>query len=492
MAKFRKTREMKEQVLELHKKGFHIKKIARALNMSKNTVKSILRRASQPENGSMPVRTEYAWVAKVDWKSVGSEFRKGVTLRTLHREHLPDVSYDSFRRALYKLEPRRKAISMTLIHKPGEMTHVDFCDGIDIIDRLTGEVTTTQLFVGVLPFSSYTFGEFVPNQKLETFLRVHDSMWSYFGGITLYVVPDNLKAGVVKAHLYDPDENKTFCEYANHNGFAVLAARPRKPRDKAAVEAAIGVIQRSFYMEVRHRKFYSLAELNAAFREFLVRLNNETMKDYGVSRAQRFEEEKRHLHGIPAVRFEMAEWKTAKVHPDCEIQVEKNFYSVPYVFVGKEVRVRVSAKMIEVFEQSNGAQITAHIKASGIGKHSRYDWHYPAEKVQQARFEVQHAKAQAKKIGTRTVEAVEKLFEGTWPLRGLRRAQGILRLCQGGKYSCEAVEHGSDMALKFNKLRVEYIKSCAAHFDRHGAPGPAAATPPRDPQTLFLHNQQTN
>ena len=273
MAAFRKTREMKEQVRELYRQGFEIKKISRALNISKNTVKSIIRKEATSEATPKATYAEFAWVKKVDWKSVGTEFRKGVTLKVLHAEHAADVSYDSFRRTLYKLEPRDKAISMRLEHKPGESTYIDFCDGIDIIDRTTGEVTSTELFVGVLPFSSYTFGEFVPNQKLDTFIRAHDSMWTFFGGISRYVVPDNLKAAVTKAHLYDPDENKTYCEYGNHNGFAVLPARPRKPRDKAAVEAAIGVIQRSFFMEVRHTNFYSLGGLNTAFRAFLKKFN---------------------------------------------------------------------------------------------------------------------------------------------------------------------------------------------------------------------------
>lgn len=482
---------MKNQVLELHKQGFPLKKIARALSMSRNTVKSIIRRSSERHEKTLATNSEYAWISKVDWKTVGHEFRKGVTIKTLHREHEPDVSYDAFRRALYKTEPPHKQISMGLTHKPGEMTHIDFCDGLDIVNPTTGEVTSTELFVGVLPFSSYTFGEFVPNQKLDTFIRVQDSMWSYFGGITHYVVPDNLKAGVTKAHLYDPDENKTYCEYANHNGFAVLAARPKKPRDKASVEAAIGVIQRSFYMEVRHQKFYSLGQLNEAFRTFLTSLNNGIMKDYGVSRAARFEEEKKQLHAIPPDRFQIATWRTAKVHPDCEIQVEKNFYTVPYVYVGKEVRVRVGVKIVEVFEQGNAQPITAHTRVVGVGKHSRYDWHYPAEKVQQARFEVQHAKTQAKKIGPRTAEVIDKLFEGNWPLRGLRRAQGILRLAQGGKHSLPAIEHGADMALKFNKPRLAYIKSCAVHFDKNGAPGPSASVPPtRDLETVYLHNIQ--
>lgn len=109
--------------------------------------------------------------------------------------------------------------------------------------------------------SSYTFGEFVLDQKLPTFLGVQERMFFFFGGVTPYVTPDNLKSGVHQAHLYDPDVNPTYCDFANHMGFAVLPARPYKSRDKASVESANGVIQRGFFQEVRNRTFYSLAEL---------------------------------------------------------------------------------------------------------------------------------------------------------------------------------------------------------------------------------------
>ena len=118
--------------------------------------------------------------------------------------------------------------------------------------------------MGVLPFSSYTFGEFVSDQKLPTFIGVQERMFAYFGGVTPYLVVDNLKSGVHSAPIcYDPDVNPTYCDFANHMGFAVLPARPYKPRDKGSGESTIGVIQRDFFQEVRNRVFYSLSELNA-------------------------------------------------------------------------------------------------------------------------------------------------------------------------------------------------------------------------------------
>jgi transposase len=137
-------------------------------------------------------------------------------------------------------------------------------------------------------------------------------VFSYFGGVTPYLVVDNLKSGVHKAHLYDPDLNPTYCDFANHMGFAVLPARPRKPRDKGSGESHIGVLQRDFYQRVRNQVFYSLEELNAVLRRYLEHLAQEVMKDYGVSRAQRFEAEKQHLKPLPPRCFDVRDTSTPR------------------------------------------------------------------------------------------------------------------------------------------------------------------------------------
>lgn len=250
----------------------------------------------------------------------------------------------------------------------------------------------------MLPHSGKIFARFFFDQKLASFIAAHEAMFAFFGGVTPYVLIDNLKAGVTKAHRYDPDENKTYCEFANHAGFAVLPCRPHTPRDKGAVENAVGVLQRTFFHEVRNRRFDSIHALNAALTEFLLCLNAEVMKDYGVSRDERFEHEKGSLRPLPTTTFELADWREAKVHPDCQVQVDKNFYSVPHTLVGKTVRVKMTAGTIEIFDENLG-RVTGHARRRGIGAHSRYDWHYPAERLQLARYEVRNAKEAADLVG---------------------------------------------------------------------------------------------
>jgi hypothetical protein len=310
-------------------------------------------------------------------------------------------------------------------------------------------------------------------------------MFAFFGGLTPYVVVDNLKSGVHKPDLYDPDVNPTYCDFANHMGFAVLPARPYKARDKASGESNIGVTQRGFFQEVRNRVFYSLEDLNRALWDYLYRLNREVMKDYGVSRTQRFEEEKKHLKPLASSRFELSEWRAAKVHPDCHIQMEKNFYSVPFVYVGQKVRVRLTDKMMEIFSEDS-LPLTAHLRLRGIGQFSTYDFHYPQAKLAVARFEVRHAQEQAKKLGPHVENLVAELCSGQHPLRHLRRVQGILRLAKRYPITAEALDHACQRALNFNKKRLAYIKDCALYFLSHGQ-RPTLAAPQRKPDTVHLH-----
>ena len=483
MAKERTSVRMQAQIKLMSEQGYSIRAIARTLKIARKTVRKILgitvAEATEPQ----------PWIGAVNWDYVRQEvYGKGTTVKQIQREVAPEIAYVKFWRVFREklgAHASPDQVTIRLDHKPAEKTQVDFCDGLWITDRQTGKKTLTQFFLGVLPFSSYTFGEFVLDQKLATFIAVQQRMFAYFGGVTPYLVVDNLKSGVQRADLYDPDINPTYCDFANHMGFAVLAARPYKPKDKGSGESHIGVVQRGFFQEVRNRVFYSLAELNEALRGYLERLNRQVMKDYGVSRAQRFEEEKKHLKALPVSPFELSEWRAAKVHPDCHIQVEKNFYSVPFVYVGHNVRVRLTEKMVEVFSEDS-QPVAAHSRLSGVGQFSTFESHYPEKKLSVARFEVHHAKTQAQKLGPEVEKLVEKLFTNDHPLRHLRRVQGILRLAKRYPITLEALNHACAQALLFNKTRLSYIKDCALYFVRHGQ-RPTLIAPRRQADTLHLH-----
>ena len=213
------------------------------------------------------------------------------------------------------------------------------------------------------------------------------------------------------------------------------------------------------------------------------------MKDWGVSRSDRFEGEKHLLKPCPLSNWETSEWKTPKVHADCHIQVLKKFYSVPYQHVGREMRVRITAKLVEVFDQELNP-ICVHLKLLGKENYSTDEKHYPEEKLALTQYSVQVAKRDASRVGPETVRLVDELLRGSSPLRFLRRAQGIIRLYQSNKVSIAALEHGCKLAMTFNKMQYGYVKSTAEYFDKNGnRPKLAGSAPIRESRSVFLHKQ---
>jgi hypothetical protein len=485
MATVKVSVAMQKQILELHLKGVTARHIARTLKVGRGTVKRVIERGDVQAPGAPPP----GWARSVDWERVRLEASKGVQLNILAREHAGEkISYVQFWRQFYKTYPAVPTVTMRLEHKPAEKTFFDYAEGIDIVNRDTGEVKSTSLMCGVMAMSSYTYGEFTFTQKRDDLVRAMENAFRYFGGVTPYVTVDNQRAAVNRAHWYDPDMNPAFVDFANHWGFAVIPARPYRPQDKAGNECGIGVIQRQFFQEMRGKTFYSLEELNQAFRVYLERLNLSVMKDWGVSRRERFAGERELLKPCPLQNWEMADWKSAKVHADCHVQVLKKFYSVPYKYVGLEVRVKVTARMVEIFDRDLNS-LSAHTRLMARELYSTDKRHYPQEKVALTQFSVQQALKASERIGPETLKLVGSLLNGEYPLKYLRRVQGILRLVQSARVSREALEYACKMGTLYNKTQLTYLQSTAEYFDKNGnKPSVVRTAPLREASSMHLHN----
>ncbi|ASV84846.1 putative transposase [Ochrobactrum quorumnocens] len=159
-----------------------------------------------------------------------------------------------------------------------------------------------------------------------------------------------IKAGVAKPLWFEPTINPTFAAMAEHYDTTILPTRSRKPKDKAKVEGAVLIVERWILARLRNRTFFSLSDLNTTIAALLEDLNNRPMRHYDKSRRQLFEEiERTVLSDLPEVPFEYAEWKTAKVHPDYHVEVDKTFYSVPHSLIGQKVTIRLTHRVIEIF-----------------------------------------------------------------------------------------------------------------------------------------------
>jgi transposase len=487
----RKSTSMKYEVFKLKDSGHSLRKIALILGISRNTVKGILKNRKTNDQLEITVPSARAWSETIPWEEVKNELSKRyVTVKQLALEYSPEgIHYLRFWRELNRRLPKDLAqqVRIRMKHEPGDRFEVDYTDGLFITNRKTGKIEKTQLFAAVSSSSDYTFAEFTMKQTKCEFIASQNRMFHFFGGVPKYLVVDNLKSGVFKAHRYDPDLNPTYCDYANHMGFAVLPARPFTPRDKPAIEGAIGVIQRQFYAEVRNQIFYSLAEMNFALQKYIKKLNTDQMKDHGCSRAERYELEKKLFRPIPSEVYEITEHRNSKVHPDCHIQIERCFYSVPYKMIGQRVMVKLGIRTVEVFNEDH-EPIAIHARKHGIGLFSTNESHYPEQKVAAARFDILSLKRDATKIGIETQSVIDNLLSGHSPLRYLRRAQGIVRLSK--TLPAPAIEYGCKQASLFGRLRLKYITDCATQFQKNGArPVLVKTAPERDRSQLFLHEQ---
>jgi transposase len=237
-------------------------------------------------------------------------------------------------------------------------------------------VREAQVFVAVWGASSYTFAEATWSQGLSDWIGSHVRAFEFAGGLTEMVIPDNLRSGVHRACRYEPEINPTYQDLAVHYRLAVMPARVRKPRDKAKVEAGVQLVQRWILARLRHRQFFSLAELNQAIRELLGPLNDRPFRKVPGSRRSQFESlERPVLRPLPEERFTYAEWQKARVNIDYHVEVDGHYYSVPYQLVSQQLDVRVSAKTVECFAKSK--RVASHLRSFRRGAHTTQGEHMP-------------------------------------------------------------------------------------------------------------------
>ena len=399
---------------------------------------------------------------EVDWAWVSTELsRRGVTLALLWEEKsrgLEDVySYSTFCRR-YREWERQHKVAFRQVHRPGEKSFVDF-SGLKLpyVDVETGLLHEAEVFVGTLGASNLTYVEASESQALVHWLGAHVRMFQYFGGVTEAIVPDNLKSGVTKAFWYEPELNQSYVEFAQHYGTAILPARSRKPKDKSKVEKAVQDIQHWILAPLRDRVFKNVAEINEAIRPLLEAFNARLQREYNLSRRELFERiEKSSLRALPALPFQFATWKHARVNIDYHLEVEKHYYSVPYYLVRKDVEVRITEKLIEIFFE--GKRVASHMRSRIPYQHTTLFEHMPPEHQAVRSWTKERFIAWGKGVGPQTSSFVETLFaKKSHPEQAFRAILGLQRLAT--KYGSARLENACKRGNHYNLSTMRSIRS---------------------------------
>lgn len=370
-----------------------------------------------------------------DFVAVHQELKRpGVTLMLLWMEYLQihpgGLKYSQFCDR-YRSWARTLHPSMRQVHRAGEKGFVDFAgQKPTIVDPRTGEIQEVELFLAALGASGLVYAEAVPSQGLAHWIHAHIHAIEEWGGSPEIWVPDNLKSGVTRPCRYEPLINRTYEEMAAHYGAVVIPARVRRPKDKSKVEIAVLLAERWILAVLRNQSFFSLAELNQAIREQTHRINDRLMKKLGVSRRQLFDElDRPALRPLPASRYEIGEWKPCRVSIDYHVELGRNYYSVPYTLVGKQVEARMTATMVEIY--LNAQRVTSHRRLFGRGQPSTHPEHRPASHRAHLEWTPSRLIQWAEKNGPATGRMVTRILHSRpHPEQGFRSCLGLLRMAQ--------------------------------------------------------------
>ena len=488
-------RKLKE-VLRLHSLGLSQHQIARSCSISQSTVHEYVSAAQaagtqwplpegwddqQTEQALFPQRPAPAVWRKhtePDWAKIHEELQthKDLTLQLVWhegRESNPNgYGYsrfcDLYRRWLKKLD-----LVLRQEHRAGEKMFVDYAGAtIPIHDAASGEVHAAAVFVAVLGASSYTFAEATTGQDLRNWIGSHTRAFEFFGGTVEVVVPDNLKSAVTHPSYYEPDLNPTYRDLGEHYGVAIIPARPYRARDKAKAEVGVQVVQRWIVAALRKRKFFSLAEVNQAIAESLVRLNERPFRKRPGNRATLYVQlDRPALKPLPATRYQFGEWKTARVNIDYHIEVERHFYSVPYALVHQELDVHLTAETVEILHR--GVRVASHVRSYEPAKATTLTEHRPKSHQKYLGRTPSRLIEEAQQTGPCTGQLVEAILGAKrHPEMGFRSCLGILRLAK--TYPAERMEAAARRCLWARAYNCQSMDSILKNqLDRLPLPGDA-------------------
>ncbi|MBR3251757.1 MAG: IS21 family transposase [Erysipelotrichaceae bacterium] len=380
--------------------------------------------------------------------------KDGVTLSLLYEEYVSqcrDQKLPSYKRTQffdkYAEYVRKNRLTMHISHKPADRIQVDW-DGVtmEVFDEYTGEISTAYLFVGTLPFSMFSYVEACPSMKIHDWINCHIHMFEYFDGVSRLLIPDNLKTGVISNRKYeDPVTNKAYQEMADHYDITIIPARVRMPKDKAAVEGAVGNVTNAIIGKLRNRKFFSIESLNKAIRIELDRFNDKPFqKKDGSRRSVYEEEEKPFMKSLPEYPYELSSWKIATVQMNYHIQVDKMNYSVPHEYAGKKVDVKLTKDAINVFYK--GTQIASHRRLYGRrNQYSTLEIHMP-ENHQLYQWNADRFLNWAKSIGPNTYQVIDRhIHRYSVEEQSYKGCISILKLSD--KYTALRLENACQLAL---------------------------------------------
>jgi transposase len=281
--------------------------------------------AAKVSTGSQSVCEPYRHI-------IESSVARGLSAQRIWQDLSEDYhfshEYATVKRFVHQLRRHRPEVAAVMEHPPGAEAQVDFFQGPPTLDCQIGRWHRPWIFRIVLSCCGHSYEQPLWRQDQVSFMRAHEHAFMDWGGVPKVVRLDNLKAGVARACLYDPDISELYAAFAKHWGFIPLPCRPRHLQEEGVVERGGNYLKDN---ALKGRRFDSLEELDAFLKHW-----NRTiarLRIHGRTRQQVYthflEVEKPALKPLPAERFSFFKVSTRIVHPDGHVEVDLAYYAVP-------------------------------------------------------------------------------------------------------------------------------------------------------------------
>ncbi len=463
-------------LIQLLTKGVSNRKIGFELSISRNTVNEYVRRLkassySLAELQKLDFDTlstiiyAHAASSKIDEKAEDFKVRVPKWLTELNKTGVRKLllwqeyklaspegyEYSQFCELL-AAHQKVKSATMHFVYKPGDLMMVDFAGkNMGYVDKETGEFIECPIFVAVLPFSGMDYVMALSDMTQPNVIMGLNNSIDYFGGVPQSIKFDNMKQAVSKSSRYEPVFTDLMEQWSLHNNISLRAARPRKPKDKPHVEAAVNTAYQRIYAPLRNEVFYSLAQLNEAIlnqlnlhQEINLQRRTYNRKDHFIS------EEQPLLQPLPKSAYEIKHIAKAKVQKNYHIILGEDwhFYSVPFNYIGKQVIAIYDASIVEIYY--NQKRIALHQRSYKRHGYNTITEHMPESHQryhEQLGWTAEHFLSQAEKIGVESHSYIQKVLNrGHFVEQNYTICIGILRLAKS--YGDTRIEAACKRALR--------------------------------------------
>lgn len=487
-----------KQIIRLRSNGVALQTIAKTVDISRNTVKKYLRLievkglqsdhllhlddnelealfADPDPEDERRLATLSTFFPYMEKELLRTGVNRWVLWGEYKQRHPDGFSYSRFCDHFKQYRISRSG-SLRFDYKAGDKLFIDFTGKkLPVIDPSSGEITEVEVYVAILGYSQLTYVEAVASQRKEDFIAATENALHFLGGVPQVLIPDNLKSAVTKADKYEAQINNAFFDFANHYGTVVMPTRSYKPQDKAHVERAVNIAYSRIFAPLRNQVFYSIKGLNEAISDHL-RVHNDThFQNRPISRRQLFDqEEKGHLGLLPAERYQSKQAKEATVMKNGYIQLNKHYYSVPYRFIGRKVKLIYSPTEVSVFY--NRERIAYHRYSSKQFSHSTVSEHMASTHQFVSDWTADKFINWGASVAPVVKDYVEHILQAaTYPEQAYRSCVGILSFEKkvGRQRLVSAVERATYYGA-FNYTMIKKILQCGLDkvaFGDEVAPG---------------------